>query len=110
MIELFKRDCAPAEAGARPLRGARLKALRAQLGASWKLVRGRSLEREFKFKDFRAALAFTNRAGAVAEKQGHHPDVFLSYGKVRLSLSTHDIGGLGENDFILAARLGRVRR
>jgi 4a-hydroxytetrahydrobiopterin dehydratase len=110
MTALASRDCAPASAGARPLKGAEMRALLAQLGKSWKVVRGRSLEREFKFKDFRAALAFTNRVGAVAEKQGHHPDVFLSYGKVKLALSTHDVGGLSENDFILAARLGKIRR
>lgn len=101
---------ATAADAARPLTGVRLTSLRSGLGGRWKLVRRRSLEREFKFKDFRSALAFTNRVGAVAEKLGHHPDVFLAYGKVRLSLSTHDIGGLSEKDFILADRLKKIIR
>jgi len=62
------------------------------------------LEKEYRFKDFRTALTFTNRIGELAEAQGHHPDIYLSWGKVRLAIWTHKINGLTESDFILAAK------
>ena len=65
-----------------------------------------SISREFTFKDFKEALAFTNNVGAIAEEEGHHPDITIhSYKKVRITLSTHAIGGLSENDFILASKI-----
>lgn len=65
--------------------------------------------RTFRFKDFAEALAFTNKVGAVAEEQGHHPDIQLGWGKVAVSLSTHSIGGLSENDFIVAAKIDLIQ-
>ena len=62
------------------------------------------LEREFRFKDFRAALDFTVRVGELAEQQGHHPDIYLAWGKVKLTIWTHKIDGLTESDFIFAAK------
>jgi len=102
-------DCAPASAGARPLRRPQIEALRPELGKVWRIVGRGRLEARYRFKDFRAALAFANRVGAVAESQQHHPDVLLSYGRVELTLSTHDVGGLSLNDFILAARIDKIR-
>ena len=67
------------------------------------------LERVFHVPSFADALAFTNRVGEIAEKENHHPDVFLSWGKVRLNISTHSIGGLSANDFILAAKADAVK-
>ena len=66
------------------------------------------LEKEFKFKNFKEALDFTNKAGQLAERQGHHPDIYLAWGKVKIELWTHKIGGLHENDFILAAGIDRL--
>ncbi len=66
------------------------------------------LEKEYRFKDFRAALAFTNRVGEVAEAQGHHPDIHLSWGKAKLIIWTHKIDGLTESDFIFAAKTDGV--
>lgn len=63
------------------------------------------INRTFRFKDFAEALAFTNKVGAVAEEEGHHPDIQLGWGKVGITLSTHSIGGLSENDFIVAAKI-----
>lgn len=68
----------------------------------------RKLSKEYRFKDFAGALAFTNAVGRVAEEEGHHPDIALSWGKVGLVLFTHAIGGLSENDFILAAKIDAV--
>jgi 4a-hydroxytetrahydrobiopterin dehydratase len=67
-----------------------------------------AIEREFKFKDFRRAMDFVNKVAGIAEEQSHHPDIFISYNKVRLTLSTHKVGGLSQNDFILAAKIDRA--
>jgi 4a-hydroxytetrahydrobiopterin dehydratase len=76
--------------------------------ADWKMPGGRELTKTFLFPDFRAALDFVNRAGAIAEEEGHHPDLHLAWGRVDVTTSTHDAGGLTENDFILAARIDRT--
>lgn len=65
----------------------------------------KQIEREFKFKDFRKAMVFVNHVAEAANEQDHHPDICISYNKVRLVLSTHKIGGLSRNDFILAAKI-----
>lgn len=67
-----------------------------------------AIEREFQFKDFCQAMDFVNKVADVAEEQDHHPDIFISYNKVRLTLSTHKVGGLSQNDFILAAKIDRA--
>lgn len=70
----------------------------------WSLNSKGEIEKQFKFRDFIESLAFVNKVGSVAEEMQHHPDIIINYNKVTLSLITHDIGGLGENDFKLAAR------
>ncbi len=92
------------------LKGVALKNLVKGLGRGWKLVQGHHLEKEFKFKDFKSALAFTNRVGDLAEAQGHHPDIFLAWGKVGITTWTHAIDGLTESDFVLAAKIERLKR
>ncbi|MBK8915206.1 MAG: 4a-hydroxytetrahydrobiopterin dehydratase [Phycisphaerales bacterium] len=104
MTPLSKRTCTPHPAGAPPLRGAALRELAAQ-APQWTVVDDARLQREFRFPDFAAALAFTNAVGAVAEGQDHHPDIYLGWGKVRVELWTHSAGGLTEADFIVAARI-----
>ncbi|HXF43965.1 MAG TPA: 4a-hydroxytetrahydrobiopterin dehydratase [Candidatus Paceibacterota bacterium] len=75
----------------------------------WRLLAdGLGIEREFNFRDFGAALAFVNKVAALAENEGHHPDIHVFYNRVRLELSTHAIGGLSENDFILAAKVNLI--
>jgi 4a-hydroxytetrahydrobiopterin dehydratase len=75
------------------------------LDSAWQVAGEHHLEREFKFKDFRAALTFTNRVGELAEEQNHHPDIFLTWGKVKVTIWTHKIDGLTESDFVLAAKI-----
>jgi 4a-hydroxytetrahydrobiopterin dehydratase len=75
------------------------------LNAEWQVVDGHHLKRFFKFKNFREALDFTNRVGALAEEQGHHPDILLAWGKVVIKLWTHKIDGLTESDFVFAAKV-----
>ncbi|HZF08042.1 MAG TPA: 4a-hydroxytetrahydrobiopterin dehydratase [Thermoanaerobaculia bacterium] len=106
---LAEKKCVPCEGGTPPIAGAEAERLLAQLDG-WQLVGGgKELAKEYRFPDFRQALGFVNRLGEVAESEGHHPDLYLTWGKVRVSLSTHSIGGLSENDFILAAKADRVR-
>jgi 4a-hydroxytetrahydrobiopterin dehydratase len=75
----------------------------------WILVNEHHLEKEYRFPDFREALAYVNRLGEIAEREGHHPDIFLTWGKVKVTLWTHSVGGLSEKDFALAAEADGVR-
>ena len=75
----------------------------------WILAEDRHLEKEYRFPDFREALAYVNRLGEVAEREGHHPDIFLTWGRVKVTLWTHSVGGLTAKDFALAAEADGVR-
>ena len=113
--DLASRRCEPCAAGTAPLAGARLQQLTLQL-PGWSVVQlgppglggGSRLEKEYRFPDFRQALAFVDRVGEIAEQEGHHPDFELGWGRVKLALWTHSIGGLSENDCILAAKADRA--
>jgi 4a-hydroxytetrahydrobiopterin dehydratase len=107
---LATKECAPCRGGIPPLKGAKLKDLLKGLGHGWEAVRSHHLEKEFKFEDFKSALAFTNRVGDLAEEQGHHPDIYLAWGKVRVTIWTHAIDGLTEGDFVLAAKIERLKK
>lgn len=102
---LHEMNCRQARMGDKPLAGNRLDELMEQLDPRWRVVDGHHLAADWQFDDFAAALAWVNEIGGEAEEQDHHPDIRLSYGKVHVDLFTHKIGGLSENDFILAARL-----
>jgi 4a-hydroxytetrahydrobiopterin dehydratase len=102
-LNLAVRQCIPCRGGVLPLTEVQYQPLLAQLNG-WRVVEGHHLEKAFEFKDFADALAFVNQVGIVAEKNGHHPNVYLSWGKVRITIWTHKIDGLTESDFILAAK------
>lgn len=108
MSDLAMLQCVPCKGGTPPLRGAELDDLLARLGNDWRVVEEHHLEKEFPFKNFREALEFTNRVGDLAEEQGHHPDIHVAWGKVRLTVWTHKIDGLTESDFVFAAKSERV--
>ena len=108
MSDLSDRRCEPCEGSLPPLTAQQIKPLRAQLDPQWEVVDNHHLVRAFKFPDFVAALEFTNRVGRLAEQQQHHPDIHLSYGKATVEIWTHKIGGLSENDFILAAKIDKL--
>ncbi len=95
--------------GVPPLKGEKLKSLYEQL-RSWKLIDNHHIEKEYQFEDFRRALNFTNQVGELAEAEGHHPDIYLAWGKVKLTLWTHKIDGLSESDFIFAAKADLISR
>lgn len=102
--KLSNRKCIPCSKDIPPLKGRPLSKLHKQLGNNWQVIEEHHLEKNYFFSNFCEALAFTNKIGAVAEQQGHHPDILLTYGKVKIQLWTHKINGLSENDFILAAK------
>jgi 4a-hydroxytetrahydrobiopterin dehydratase len=104
MSDLASRDCVPCKGGVPPLAGQELKDLEAELGNGWEVVDDHHLEKEYKFPNFVDALAFTQRIGELAESVNHHPNIFLTWGKVRIELWTHKIDGLTESDFIWAAK------
>ncbi len=108
MSELAGRECIPCKGGVPPLKGEELRTIHEELGHDWQVVDGHHLEKEYKFKNFQEALDFTSRVGEVAEAQGHHPDIYLSWGKVKLAVWTHKIDGLTESDFVFAAKADRV--
>ena len=104
MSVLAQETCIPCRGGVPPLKGEELDALQERLGNGWQIINQHHLEKEYIFADFRQALDFTVKVGEVAEIQGHHPDIYLAWGKVKLTIWTHKIDGLTESDFILAAK------
>lgn len=108
MTQLAEKRCIPCRGGVPPLKGEDLARLARELGGGWQVVGEHHLEKEFRWKDFREALAFTNRVGELAEEQNHHPDIHLAWGKVRVTIWTHKIDGLTESDFIFAAKVDRL--
>lgn len=105
-MSLDKETCIPCKGGEPPISPEKARALLPEV-PEW-TVKEKSLERDFVFKNFREAIAFVNRVADAAESEGHHPDITISYNKVHLSLSTHKIGGLSRNDFILATKIDKV--
>jgi 4a-hydroxytetrahydrobiopterin dehydratase len=112
---LLKKKCVPCEGGAKPLAHEEILKLVEQV-PDWNLTEdpspnlqkfgmGAKIRKEFKFKDFIGAINFVNKVAEIAESEGHHPDINIHYNKVELVLDTHAIGGLSENDFILAAKI-----
>jgi 4a-hydroxytetrahydrobiopterin dehydratase len=110
MERLAEKQCVPCRGGVPPLAGEELERLARELGHDWEVIEGHHLAKTFSFPDFAQALAFVNRVGEMAEEQGHHPDLHLAWGKVRVEVWTHAIDGLTESDFVLAARAEKLYR
>ena len=104
MDNLAEKECVPCRGGVPPLDPARVEALLEQVNG-WTARNNHDITKQHKFADFAQALDFVNRVGAVAEQQGHHPDIYLTWGKVGIDIWTHKIDGLTESDFILAAKI-----
>jgi len=106
-MNLAAKKCIPCESGTLPLsKDAAKKYLSDAPG--WSLADGK-ISRDFEFKDFKEAMAFVSKVADLAENEGHHPDIFIhQWNKVKLELSTHAIGGLSENDFIMAAKINAI--
>jgi 4a-hydroxytetrahydrobiopterin dehydratase len=108
MSALAEKQCVPCMGGVPPLKGQELVRLARELDGGWQVVEERQLEKEYQFKDFREALGFTNKVGELAEAQGHHPDIYLAWGKVKITIWTHKINGLTESDFVMAAKADQL--
>lgn len=106
--KLSSEICVPCSIDTPPMAGEILYKLLNDLHSDWILIDELSLERVFKFKNFKLALNFVNKVGELAEGEGHHPDIELGYGRVKIKLITHKIKGLSRNDFILAAKIDNV--
>ena len=109
MSTLAAKTCVPCRGGIPPLKGQGLDSLHQQV-PEWQVVNEHHLARQFKFPDFKHALAFVNRVGELAEEQGHHPDMLLAWGKAEITLWTHKVNGLTESDFIMAAKIDELPR
>jgi len=108
MSALAEKECIPCKGGMPPLKGQELANFANELDGGWRVIREHHLEKEYKFKNFREALEFTNKVGELAESQGHHPDIYLAWGQVKLTIWTHKIDGLTESDFIMAAKADKL--
>ena len=106
--DLAAMECVPCKGGIPPFTHEQIETYLADLGNAWRVVDGHHLEKDYAFKNFREALDFTNRVGELAEELGHHPDIHLAWGKVKLTVWTHKIDGLHESDFVFAAKADRV--
>jgi 4a-hydroxytetrahydrobiopterin dehydratase len=109
MSDLASKTCVPCRGGVPALKGAELESLKKQL-TGWEVVNEHHLHRRYDFPDFVQALAFVNKVGALAEEQGHHPDILLTWGKAEITLWTHKVDGLTESDFIMAAKVDKIAR
>lgn len=107
MTKLADRTCVPCKDGTPPLTAERIAPLLAELDG-WQVVDGHHLEKRYALPDFAAALALVNRIGAIAEEQNHHPDLFLAWGVVGVTIWTHTVDGLAESDFVFAAKCDRA--
>ncbi len=107
-FNLINKKCVPCEGGVLPFKRAEAEEYLKET-PGWKIVEeGKKIKLEFKFKDFKEAMAFVNRVVELAEAEGHHPDFHIFYNRVVLELWTHAIGGLSENDFIVAAKVNNL--
>ena len=107
MSGLSAKECVPCRGGVPPLEGEEIAKLLKELDG-WEVVNEHHLKKNYKFRDFREALAFVNRVGELAEQQGHHPDICFGWGQAEITIWTHKIDGLTESDFILAAKIDEL--
>lgn len=106
--ELAEKQCKPCEGEGEPLKGEELEEYKKQLPEGWQVVDDHHLEKEFEFDEYQDGAYFVVKAANVASEQQHHPDLLLQYKKVKVTIWTHKIGGLSENDFILAAKIEEI--
>lgn len=105
--ELIHRNCVPCRGGVPPLEGEAVRRLLREV-SNWEAVQEHHLVKSFRFKNFKTALDFVNQVGELSEREWHHPDLALAWGRVDVKIYTHKIDGLSDNDFILAAKIDRL--
>jgi len=106
-LRLTEKHCVPCEVGTQPFDRETINGLLPMV-PKWKLENTTKIVRSFRFKNFIESMRFINEVAQLAETEGHHPDIFVSYSYVKISLTTHNIGGLSENDFIVAAKIDEI--
>lgn len=107
-MDLTSKKCVPCEIGTPPLTPKEYEPLLKQLKLDWEVIEDKKIKHEFKFKSYKEGLEFVSKVGALAEEEGHHPNIHIYYTRVVIDLSTHNIKGLSENDFILAAKIEQI--
>ena len=107
MQKLTEKKCVPCEGGMPPLTLEKIGAYLPQL-KEWEVLDNIKIRKRFKFKNFVEAMGFVNKVAEIAEGEGHHPDITINYNRVTISLTTHVIGGLSENDFVMAAKIDEL--
>lgn len=107
-MELSKKKCIPCEGGTPPLKAEKIADYISELHDKWEVVDNKKIKKEFKFKNFLEAIEFLNKIAKIAEQENHHPDIHIYYNRVLIELWTHEVGGLSENDFILAAKIDEL--
>lgn len=105
---LLHQKCVPCEGGTEPLSEKEVADYATALKTEWQIEENKKLHKKFVFKDFTGAMAFVNKVAEIAESEGHHPDIYIYYNKVEIALTTHAIGGLSVNDFILARKIEEI--
>ncbi len=107
-MNLANKKCVPCEVKMPPMKEDEIQKHLSYLSLEWKVTDSIKIANEFKCKNFKEAMRFVNDIAEIAEQEGHHPDIFISYNKVKIELWTHFIGGLSVNDFILAAKIENI--
>ena len=107
-LPLREQKCSACEGAIETLNASQVTKLMSTLGDDWSVVNHHHLYRAFRFSSFKKALKFTNRVGALAEEERHHPDILLGWGKAEVTLWTHSVDGLTMNDFILASKISAI--
>lgn len=107
--ELASKKCVPCEGGMPPMTPQETNQYLSKV-LGWELIENKKIKKEFKFKNFKESLDFVNKVGALVEEEKHHPNISIIYNKVIIALSTHAIGGLSENDFIMAAKIDQLNK
>jgi len=106
--KLIGQKCVPCEGGTPPLMSRQIRGYIKQLSDGWEVIDGKNLKNRVKFKNFRESMVFVNQVANIAEEEDHHPDITINYNRVTIELTTHAIGGLSKNDFIVAAKIDKL--
>jgi 4a-hydroxytetrahydrobiopterin dehydratase len=107
-MDLSAKKCKPCEGGVPPLDQKELTEFKGQISDDWKVIEMKKIAREFFFVNYRHTMEFVNKVADLAEEEGHHPDMYVFYGRVVVELWTHSINGLSENDFIMASKIDKL--
>jgi 4a-hydroxytetrahydrobiopterin dehydratase len=107
-MELKEKSCVFYGPGSVPLSAEKIKKYKQMLSPGWKLVEDKKIRKEFPFVNFKNGMVFVNEVAELADIENHHPAILIEYSKVEVDLSTHSVGGLTENDFIMAAKIDEL--